>query len=63
MRRLHGTDLDTRIDNFLQRKLAQFPELQSRHGEPANRHASKQPRIKHFHSEAHWGTKALMGRI
>lgn len=58
MRRLNETQLDARIHSFLERKFAEFPELDSESAvaAPAQSRASRRPKVRHFHPRIRWGT-------
>lgn len=59
MKRLNNTELETRINNFLTRKFAEFPELEEAEptvttGRTAN--ARSQPKVRQLEPKFRWGT-------
>lgn len=54
MRRLNQTELDARIHNFLERKFAEFPELDQK-AAGLNK-VSRRREVRHFRPRMRWGT-------
>jgi len=60
MKRLQRDELNTRIHEFLRRKLQEFPELARDGARPAGKGGTlRQPKLRTYHPRMYWGARPL----